>query len=101
MRRHFSAVRCITCQGSGRTSEVIAGVDWVAANVQLPAVVSMSLGADSTDAVLDAAVRAVIKLGAAIVTAAGNFNNGKPTHPLQSDTTEGKHWERRQYAPAL
>lgn len=70
-------MRCITCAGSGRTSEVIAGVDWVAANLDLPAVISMSLGADSTDDVLDAAVRAVIDLGAVVVTAAGNFNNGK------------------------
>lgn len=72
----MAAVRCITCAGSGKASEVIAGVDWVAANLQLPAVVSMSLGADSTDAVLDAAVSAVIGLGAIVVAAAGNFNNG-------------------------
>ena len=69
-------MRCIACDGSGKTSEVIAGVDWVAANLQLPAVVSMSLGADSTDELLDAAVLAVDQLGATIVTAAGNFNNG-------------------------
>ena len=42
----------------------------------MPAVVSMSLGADSTDDVLDAAVLSVINQGATLVTAAGNFNNG-------------------------
>lgn len=36
----------------------------------------MSLGADSADDVLDAAVKAVIDLGALVVTASGNFNNG-------------------------
>lgn len=72
------AVRCISCDGAGKTSEVIAGVDWVASNLELPAVVSMSLGADSTDAVLDAAVVAVMNLGAQVITAAGNFNNGRP-----------------------
>lgn len=39
--------------------------------------ISMSLGADTTDVVLDAAVQAVIDLGAQVVTAAGNFNNGE------------------------
>ena len=71
------AVRCIACDGAGKTSEVIAGVDWVASNLVLPAVISMSLGADTTDAVLDAAVSAVIQMGAEVVTAAGNFNNGE------------------------
>lgn len=65
------------CNGSGKASEVIAGVDWVAGNLLMPAVVSMSLGADTTDPILDAAVQAVIGLGATVVTAAGNFNNGK------------------------
>lgn len=72
----YHAVRCIACDGAGRTSEVIAGVDWVASNLVLPAVISMSLGASETDAVLDAAVSAVIGMGAQIITAAGNFNNG-------------------------
>ena len=36
----------------------------------------MSLGASETDAILDAAVSAVIGMGAQIITAAGNFNNG-------------------------
>ena len=79
-------VRCIACDGSGKTSEVIAGVDWVATNLQLPAVLSMSLGADSTDDVLDAAVLAVIALGATVVTASGNFNNGICTKILVHPT---------------
>jgi len=56
---------------------VIAGVDWVAANLVLPAVVSMSLGTSSIDDVLDAAVVALIGLGVQVITAAGNFNNSR------------------------
>ena len=38
------AVRVLNCQGSGTTSGVIAGVDWVTANSPSPAVANMSLG---------------------------------------------------------
>ena len=72
------AVRCIACNGNGAASAVIAGLDWVAANLQLPAVISMSLGATGVDTTMDAAVQAVLALGATVVVAAGNYNNGKP-----------------------
>ena len=73
------AVRCIGCDGSGAASAVIAGLDWVAANVKLPAVVSMSLGATGLDTTMDAAVQAIIALGVTVVAAAGNYNNGAPS----------------------
>ncbi|HVF51202.1 MAG TPA: S8 family serine peptidase, partial [Pyrinomonadaceae bacterium] len=38
------AVRVLDCSGSGSTSGVIAGVNWVASNRVLPAVANMSLG---------------------------------------------------------
>ncbi|MGH3748358.1 MAG: S8 family serine peptidase, partial [Micromonosporaceae bacterium] len=38
------AVRVLNCTGSGSISGVIAGIDWVAANHQAPAVANMSLG---------------------------------------------------------
>ena len=72
------AVRCISCDGSGKASDVIAALDWLAASVQLPAVASMSLGAGQPDAVLDAATNAIIGMGVTVVTAAGNYNNGAP-----------------------
>ena len=37
-------VRVLDCSGNGRTSAVIAGIDWVTANAQKPAVANMSLG---------------------------------------------------------
>lgn len=70
------AVRCISCSGNGQATQVIAGLDWVAANLLLPAVVSMSLGSDRIDANIDAAVAAIIQLGATVISAAGNSNNG-------------------------
>jgi serine protease len=42
--RQLVAVRVLDCRGSGTTSGVIAGVDWVTANHVKPAVANMSLG---------------------------------------------------------
>ena len=70
-------MRCISCDGTGRASDVTAALDWLAANVQLPAIASMSLGAGQPDTVLDTATQAILALGVTIVTAAGNFNDGE------------------------
>src|SRR5437879_6669031 len=43
-------VRVLGCAGVGFTSDVIAGVDWVTANHQSPAVANMSLGGGSSAA---------------------------------------------------
>lgn len=65
------AVRVLNCEGSGATSGVIAGVDWVSKNHQSPAVANMSLGGGASDA-LDEAVRKAIEQGVSFVVAAGN-----------------------------
>ncbi|HCS27652.1 MAG TPA: peptidase S8, partial [Spongiibacteraceae bacterium] len=67
------AVRVLDCNGSGLNSGVIAGVDWVMANHQKPAVANMSLGGRNSTA-LDDAVRAAINAGVTFVVAAGNDN---------------------------
>ncbi len=67
------AVRVLDCDGSGSTADVIAGVDWVAANFELPAVANVSLGG-GTSRSLDEAVRNAVKKGVAMVVAAGNDN---------------------------
>jgi subtilisin family serine protease len=67
------AVRVLDCGGSGTYAGVIAGVDWVANNRQLPAVANMSLGGGKSDAV-DDAVRRAIAAGVTFVVAAGNEN---------------------------
>ncbi|TJY62894.1 S8 family peptidase [Sinimarinibacterium sp. CAU 1509] len=66
-------VRVLGCNGSGSNSGVIAGVDWVAANAQLPAVANMSLGGGDS-AALDAAVQNAVASGVVFVVAAGNDN---------------------------
>ncbi|TJY62895.1 S8 family peptidase [Sinimarinibacterium sp. CAU 1509] len=67
------SVRVLGCSGSGSNAGVIAGVDWVAANAQLPAVANMSLGGGDS-AALDMAVQNAIDAGVTFVVAAGNSN---------------------------
>jgi serine protease len=67
------AVRVLDCSGSGSTSGVIAGVDWVTANRLLPAVANMSLGGGASTA-LDDAVRRSVAAGVTYAIAAGNSN---------------------------
>ena len=68
-------VRVLNCNGSGTTSGVIAGVNWVTGNHQpgQPAVANMSLGGGASSA-LDNAVRTSIADGVSYAIAAGNGN---------------------------
>jgi subtilisin family serine protease len=67
------AVRVLTCAGTGSTSGVIAGVDWVTGNHQSgqPAVANMSLGGGES-AALEQAVAGSIADGITYAVAAGN-----------------------------
>ncbi|WP_411757224.1 S8 family peptidase [Streptomyces venezuelae] len=65
------AVRVLDCQGSGTTSGVVAGIDWVTAKAAKPAVANMSLGGAASD-VLDSAVRRSIRSGVTYTVAAGS-----------------------------
>ncbi|HWS52828.1 MAG TPA: S8 family peptidase [Pyrinomonadaceae bacterium] len=65
------AVRVLNCSGSGSTSSVVAGVDWVRANHVKPAVANMSLGGGISSAI-DTAVNNAINAGVTFVVAAGN-----------------------------
>jgi subtilisin family serine protease len=69
------AVRVLNCNGSGSTSGVIAGIDWVTGNhgAGQPAVANMSLGGGASSA-LDAAVNNSINDGVSYAIAAGNGN---------------------------
>ena len=66
-------VRVLSCAGLGLTSDVIAGVDWVAANHASPAVANMSLGGGKSSA-LDQAVTSLSNSGVFLAVAAGNDN---------------------------
>jgi len=64
-------VKVLNCQGSGTTTSVIQGIDWVAANAVLPAVANMSLGGGASQ-MLDDAVRNAAAKGILFSIAAGN-----------------------------
>jgi subtilisin family serine protease len=66
-------VRVLNCSGSGTTSGVIAGVEWVAGSTLRPAVANMSLGGGFSTA-LNAAVANAVGAGVTMVVAAGNEN---------------------------
>jgi subtilisin family serine protease len=66
-------VRVLDCIGSGTTSGVIAGLDWIVGHhtAGTPAVANMSLGGGAS-AALDTAVQNVINDGVVMAVAAGN-----------------------------
>ena len=65
------AVRVLNCQGSGTTSGVVAGIDWVTANRVSPAAANMSLGGGFS-ATLNQAVARAVAAGVTFAVAAGN-----------------------------
>lgn len=67
-------VRVLDCGGGGTEMTVLAGVNWVAANRTMPAVVNMSLGAPVPMPALETAVTNSIAAGITYVVAAGNAN---------------------------
>jgi serine protease len=83
------AVRVLNCNGSGTTSGVIAGIDWVTGNHASPAVANMSLGGGASTA-LDDAVRNSVASGVTYAVAAGNSNanacNASPARVSQALT---------------
>jgi len=64
-------VKVLDCNGSGTTTTVIKGIDWVAANAIKPAVANMSLGGGVSQ-LLDDAVRKAAARGIVFSIAAGN-----------------------------
>jgi subtilisin family serine protease len=67
------AVRVLNCQGSGTTSQVVAGIDWVTGNhlAGQPAVANMSLGGSANTSIDNAVVNS-INDGVTYAVAAGN-----------------------------
>ncbi|MFZ4264717.1 S8 family peptidase [Streptomyces arboris] len=90
------AVRVLDDNGSGTTEQVIAGIDWVAANASGPSVANMSLGGGA-DPALDEAVQKAIAAGITFGVAAGNESSdagqGSPSRVPEAITvassTEG------------
>ncbi|MBP1493432.1 S8 family peptidase [Acinetobacter nosocomialis] len=71
-------VRILGCDGSGASSNVIAGLDWILKNGSKPAVVNMSLGGAASSS-LDSAVENLYNNGYVMVVAAGNSNTDSCT----------------------
>jgi subtilisin family serine protease len=69
-------VRVLDCNGSGYASDMIAALEWIAANHRdgTPAVANLSLGGPASSA-LDAAVQGIIDDGVVAVVAAGNSSS--------------------------
>lgn len=67
------AVRVLNCSGSGSTSGIIAGVNWVRTNHIKPAVANMSLGGGFSSS-LNTAVNNLAAAGVYVAVAAGNSN---------------------------
>ncbi len=70
-RATIHPVRVLGCDGGGAMSGVIAGVEWVAENAEMPAVANLSLGGGASRS-LDEAVEKAIEQGIVMVLAAGN-----------------------------
>ena len=73
-KANIHSVRVLDCTGSGYTSQIVAGIDWVAKNHVKPAVANMSLGG-SKSTVENAAVTKAIAKGVTFVVAAGNSDD--------------------------
>ncbi len=73
-RARIVPVRVLGCDGSGEGSGLVAGLRWVLEDHEpgTPAVLNMSLGGETTSAVIDDAVRQVMAAGITVVVAAGN-----------------------------
>lgn len=66
------SVRTMDCTGSGYTTDIIAGLNWIINNHSgTKGVINMSLGGDPSTA-LDNAVQSAIDAGFVVITAAGN-----------------------------
>lgn len=66
-----TGVKVLGCGGSGATSRIVQGIDWVTANAVRPAVANMSLGGGISTS-LDDAVRRSASSGIFYALAAGN-----------------------------
>jgi subtilisin family serine protease len=67
------SVRVLGCNGTGSSSQVIAGVNWVTNNAIRPAVANMSMSSSSSSSV-NSAVSNSIAAGITYAVAAGNSN---------------------------
>jgi subtilisin family serine protease len=75
----LTGVKVLGCDGSGSLADVIAGIDWVTANADKPAIANLSLDTRASR-VLDEAVRASAASGVFYSVAAGNSGRDACKH---------------------
>jgi subtilisin len=69
------AVKVLNSRGSGYTSWIVAGIDWVAANADTVEVANMSLGGSGYNQAEYDAIQGAVDAGVAFAVAAGNDND--------------------------
>jgi subtilisin family serine protease len=69
------AVRVLNCAGSGSTTSIVNGINWVTGNAIHPAVANMSLGGGGNNTTMNNAVANSINSGVSYAIAAGNSNS--------------------------
>lgn len=83
-------VRVLDCSGSGTTTQVVNGINWVTANAIQPAVSNMSLGGGASTSI-DNATNNMVAAGVVSAVAAGNSNadacNSSPARAASAITT--------------
>jgi aqualysin 1 len=85
----LTGVKVLGCGGTGSTSGVIKGVDWVTHNAVKPAIANMSLGGGVSTA-LDTAVKASANSGVFYSVAAGNSGvDACTSSPARAGTHNG------------
>ncbi len=85
----ITGVKVLNCAGSGTTSGVIKGVDWVTANAVRPAIANMSLGGSASSSI-DTAVKNSADSGVFYSVAAGNEGVDACTKsPARAGTNSG------------
>jgi subtilisin family serine protease len=89
---HLVSVRVLNCTGSGSSSTVIAGIDWIIKNNRGPAVANFSIGGNRSESVNEA-VRKLIAAGVQSSIAAGNEGadacDTSPASTLEAVTVGG------------
>ena len=100
------AVKVLNKRGSGYSSWIIAGIDWVAANADTIEVANMSLGGSGFNQAEYDAIQGAVNKGVAFAVAAGNedddainyspggFDNVLSVSALADfDGATGRHWQ--------
>ncbi|KAH8801025.1 peptidase S8/S53 domain-containing protein [Hyaloscypha sp. PMI_1271] len=85
-KANLVAVKVLDKSGSGTTSGVISGIQWVGNNANTNSVLSMSLGGTYSSA-LNSAVKSTVGKGVTVVVAAGNDDDDAGNYSPASEPT--------------